>query len=112
MAASGVEDGVGLVAVRELEIAQAPAGLNATVELARDGLDLVGGQVLAVTPANDLGERAGVLGQRRGRCRGGGCRGFGGIGWSRRGGGGRAALRESFGGQRERGRRESETHQL
>src|SRR5215471_12051170 len=62
MSASGVEGDVGLVAVRELEIAQRAAERDPAVQLARDALELVRRQVLAVAAADDLGERAGVLG--------------------------------------------------
>src|SRR5262245_7721054 len=47
MAASGVEGGVGLVAVRELGLSHPLASLQAAIQLARDRLHLLGRQVFS-----------------------------------------------------------------
>src|SRR5262245_42629597 len=62
IATSSVEGGVGLVAVRELGFAHPLASLQPTVQLPRDGLELIRGQVLPVSSPDDLGQRASVLG--------------------------------------------------
>src|SRR5262245_18301613 len=100
ISASGVEGDVGLVAVRELLIAQRAAGGNPAVQLARDPLELVRRQILAIAAADDLGERARILGDlraRRGR--------RGAVRLGRRCGSRRVGrLRERLDGCRQRGR--------
>src|SRR5438094_261955 len=112
MAASlRVEGEIGLVAVLELDLVEALAGLEVAVEVLGDGIDLLGAELLPVTPPDDRRQRPGVFRRRLGRR---------GRGRRRRGGGGRARARGRWRGRlgerkrrgRERGGEPREPHGL
>src|SRR6267142_1795937 len=106
MAASGAEDEVGFVAVRELDRAQALSGIDAALQLFGDGLELIGIEMLPIATLNDRRQRLRVFRGRLVPRRRGGLAGVGGGGARFRG------LHEHARRSAERGGKTGESHEL